>query len=463
VVFFPTESLFLFLVALGFVVTASLLIRAGFSRAWHAVALPTIAAYILLNFGFANLTLRVAGFSILVGHVLMLAGLVLAIRSSKNAVTRELRDPAMLSLLALMCFSTIHLTTDVAVNGMYAIRDSSLFFEGIFLLLGLLWAREEGVVDVLGRWLLPVFLLNFCYSLTLPWRETLQSWSPVSGFFRPVPIFGYYNDNYLYLLAGALFFLWWGAYVVRWPGWVRGLLAAGQILCLTIVQTRSMYVGIVVVLLVVVLLGEFRKWVKIAVSSFSTLVVFVVLTSYMGLELQGRVGPVQLSFLGEHVRSLTGAAGTPGTRVEGRMRWYQEAWDRARSSSANFLIGEGFGEPLLDNTLSKEGVPVRQPHNTFLSVLARLGVVGAAVWGIFHLTMVVRFVRILRRRRWLEPRFYEVILWFFLYYLLSMIVTSVQPHLEFSYGAIPFYVLMGLALGLMRRTAEETRCGEQAS
>jgi hypothetical protein len=80
----------------------------------------------------------------------MLAGLFLAIRSSKNAVTRELRDPAMLSLLALMCFSTIHLTTDIAVNGMYAIRDSSLFFEGIFLLLGLLWAREEGGLCPMG-------------------------------------------------------------------------------------------------------------------------------------------------------------------------------------------------------------------------------------------------------------------------------------------------------------------------
>ena len=446
----PTKTVAVFLVAMGLAGTAAFLARAGFTKASHFVALPTLTAYILLNQGFANLTVRLAGLPILVGHVLMFTGLLLAILPAHRAMLRELREPALLSLLALMLFSTLHLATNVADHGVYAIRDSSLFFEGIFLLLGLLWAREERSVDALGRWLLVVFLLNFCYSLTFPFHETVQSLSPVSGFFRPVPVLGYYSHTYLYLLAGALFFMWCAAYVVSWPAWLRGLLTAGQILSLGIAQARSMYVGMVVVLLVIMLLGEFRKWIKLTVSLCCALVIFVVLTSHLGLELQGRIGPVQLSFLGDQLRSIAGAPGTPGMTVQGRLDWYREAWDRAHSSTANFLIGEGFGKPLLENARSKEGVPIRQPHNTHLSVFARLGLVGATLWAIFHLAILVRFVRVLLGRRSLEPRFYELALWFFLFYLLSMIVTSVQPHLEFSYGAIPFYVLMGLALGLMR-------------
>lgn len=45
---------------------------------------------------------------------------------------------------------------------------------------------------------------------------------------------------------------------------------------------------------------------------------------------------------------------------------------------------EGFGKPLLEHMATRQGVAVRQPHNTHLSVLARLGLVGVAFWILFH-------------------------------------------------------------------------------
>ncbi len=75
---------------------------------------------------------------------------------------------------------------------------------------------------------------------------------------------------------------------------------------------------------------------------------------------------------------------------------------------------------------------------------------GLAIWAFFHFLIVRRFLGALRARARKDKKLSELVLWLFLFYILSMLVTSVQPHLEFSYGAIPFYFLIGFALGIMR-------------
>ena len=216
-----------------------------------------------------------------------------------------------------------------------------------------------------------------------------------------------------------------------------------------------MYVGIVIVLIVLLLLGELRKWAKITVTLSLGLVALLLVTSFAGIELRGRVGPASFSFLQDHVRSLSGVPGSPGVgTIYHRLEWYSEVWERARSTTTNLLVGEGFGEPLIDFEIAG-GVQVRQPHNTHLSVLARLGLVGLAIWAFFHFLIVRRFVHVLRRRSQLDKKHSDLMLWLFIFYILSMLVISVQPYLEFSFGAIPFYFLMGFALGFMRRQLED--------
>jgi hypothetical protein len=135
--------------------------------------------------------------------------------------------------------------------------------------------------------------------------------------------------------------------------------------------------------------------------------------------------------------------------VYARLEWYSEVWKRASSNTRNLVVGEGFGKPLI-SFHDQEGVEVRQPHSTHLSVLARLGLLGAAFWALFHFSILHRFLYAFRRRRYLRKESSDLVLWLFLFYLLAMILTSVQPYLEFSYGAIPFYFLIGFALGIMR-------------
>ena len=433
-----------------FALAAWLIMRRLHLELWQVLVLTVLTGYIVFNYGFANLTVHAGGMPIIVGHALMFGALALAVVTRGSALIKVIREPTVLALLALFLLSLLHLALDIPQHGFYAVRDSSLFLEGVFLLLGLLWAREERNLNTLLKWFFLIFLANLLYSLSFPWGESLRSWSPQSGIFRAVPVFGFYSHTYLYLLSGALFCLWLGRYAVKWPRWILLLLAVAQLFGLTIHQARSMYVGIVIVLIVLLLLGELRKWAKITVTLSLGLVALLLVTSFAGIELRGRVGPASFSFLQDHVRSLSGVPGSPGVgTIYHRLEWYNEVWERARSTTTNLLVGEGFGEPLIDFEIAA-GVQVRQPHNTHLSVLARLGLVGLAIWAFFHFLIVRRFVHVLRRRGQLDKKHSDLRLWLFIFYILFMLVTSVQPYLEFSYGAIPFYFLMGFALGIMR-------------
>jgi hypothetical protein len=437
------------------VLLAVILNRAAGLAFWQVLVLIGLGGYIILNYGFANLAVRVAGVPVIAGHLLMFAALLLAALGNPYRFIKALVEPAALCLVGLMLLTLAHLGSDVAQFGLYAVRDSSIFFEAAFLFLGVAWVRNERDISTLFRWLFALFVINLLYSLTLPWAKSLYSWSPSSGIFQDVAILGHYKESNLYLLGGALFCLWVAQYIVAWPQWSLYLLAVLQMLGLTIHQARSMYVGTAVVLILLLVLQQFRKLAQLSVALCVGLGALVLVGSTTTFELPGRLGPVSPRFLEQHAQSLLLAKGTPGLgTIYHRWEWHKAVWERAGSSTWNLLVGEGFGQPLVTDLRIQTGVIVRQPHNTHLTVLARLGLVGLALWTLFHLSIIARFLRALLLRPRLEPKMRALILWLFLFYVLAMIVTTVQPYLEFSYGAIPFYFIMGVALAVTRGRAE---------
>ena len=423
--------------------------RFGSLEVWQLLVLAALTGYIVLNYGFANLVFRVGGVPIIVGHGLMFIGLVLAVLSCRRVIIRAWAEPAMIIIWTLIAFSCVHLIFDLPRYGFYALRDSSMFVEGIFLLLGFLWSTRTGSAVPIMKWLMVVFVLHWIYSLSFFWSAELNAWSPQSGIFLTVPLLGSYWTAGFYLAAGALFALLVGSHLVKWPGWTMLFLAAAQLFGLAIHQHRSMYIGVVLSFIILLFLGERRMCAKLGLILSLALGV-ILLISVLGIQLAGRVGPVSGSFLFEHAQSLSGAKDTPAVgSIYDRENWYAEVWKRIGSSTTTVLVGEGFGQTLIDFT-TPEGVAVRQPHNSHLTVLARLGALGLTLWILFHIFVLKSFIYALRRRAQLDATVSDFILWLFLFYVLNMISSSVQPGFEFSHGAIPFYFLMGLALGIIR-------------
>jgi O-antigen ligase len=401
----------------------------------------------VLNYGFDNLAIHVGGFPILIAYMMMYASLALAVFARPNLVVKALHEPALLCLLAVLGLSFFHLVIDIPSYGSWAFRDCTMCFDGLFVLMGLLWARKSDSHYFLAKWLMVIFALNMLYSFTLPWGEKLWSWSPVSGVYLPVPLLGNYRGAGDWLLAGATFCICIGSYMVSRPRWLMPFLALAQLLGIAITQVRRMYLGIVVVILILVLAGEIKKFARLFILVPAAIAVVFVVTSLGGLEISGRVGPVNLAFFKDHIRSISGAEDTPGSDPQTRVTMGREAFQHFL---AHPVFGEGFGRPLVSVIDEDNGTVTRTPHNSSITYLARLGVVGLAIWIAFHLCLWTRFVYAFRQRRSCDKRLYAFVLWFFLFYVLFMVGSFVESPFEYPAHAIPFYFLMGFALGLIR-------------
>jgi hypothetical protein len=421
---------------------------------WQVLALSALTPYIILNYGFDNFSIGAGGFHFPVGELLMFLALALLMLGSQTGTISVLwRDPLVICLFALLLLSIAHLAIDVPRYGFYAIRDSSLFFESVFLLVGVAWTKNVRQTGLLFRWMFVVLLINFAYTYTFPWNESIQAWSPRSGVFHPVPLFGNYEQNGVFLVAGVPFCTWLAPLFVRWPRWIFFGLATAQLGGLVILQLRSMYVGIVLVLVLLLLLRETKRLISVTkalVWSVGGILTLLLVVSTLGIKLQGRMGPVDLSFIEEHAGTVLdlGDSNARMSHDVDRTEWYGEVWDRICSSPSNMIVGEGFGQALID-FVNEQGIPVRQPHNTSLTVLARLGFLGLSIWGLFLVLLAARYVQFLRAHS-ASAEASSLVLWLLMYSVLAFLFTSVQPEFEFSHGAIPFFFLQGVAIGFMR-------------
>ncbi len=420
---------------------------------WQMFVLGALTPSLILNYGFDNFAVGAGGFKFPLSDVLMFLALVfLAWQIGLGAIKTILLDPPFACLTALLVMTFFHLLFNVPKWGFYSVRDSSMFFEAVILILGVAWSRNPRNIEFLKLWLFYVLFINLFYSYTFIWGDQLQYMSPRFGVFHPVPLLGNYQQTALWLLAGVIYFLWIAPQVVRWPRWILVLLAAAQLGGLAILQVRSMYVGIAVIFLILFLFGESRKLAGFASTigwGAGALLGLLLTVSALGIQIQGRMGPVSFAFVQEQVKTIF-AMGAPRTRMAheaDRADWYGEVWTRITSSPANMVVGEGFGQALI-NFVTDDGIPVRQPHNSSLTVLARLGFVGLSIWLMFIATVVVRYVRFLWKRSAPED-VRATVLWLFLCFLLYLLMASVQPTLEFSHGSMPFYFTVGLGIGIM--------------
>ncbi len=433
-------------------------IFAGIRRAglefWQALAVAILSGYLILNYGFDNLAIHVGSVPILISYGAMYASFALCILAHREPVYEALNEPALVCVFFILFLSFVHLLSDLPNYGMWAIRDSTMCLDALFLLMGMVWARQRNSIEFLTKWLMVIFVVNMFYSLTLPWAESIWSWSPQTGAFQEVPLFGNFSGSGDLLLEGAVFCICFGSYVVSRPRWLMPLLVTGQLLGIAVTQVRRMYLGIVVVVVVLVLAGEIKKFAKLFVLVPIAIAVVFVATTIGGLQITGRIGPVNLDFFKDHIRSMSGDKDMPGSSVESRFTMVDEAMDHFYTHP---IFGVGFGQALLEDTDPITGVVTRMPHDSSITYLARLGVIGFIGWIVLHLCFLQRFATAFRRRHDCDKRVYTLTLWLFLFYILFMIGSFVEGPFEFPSKAIPFYFLMGFGLGLIRWRMSPTR------
>lgn len=438
-----------------------------------------LAGFLVLNYGFANWSIYIYKFPVPVGHLLTLAALLAAFivaKDRKKALTEFLKEPFVIVWIGLAALSLIYLLFDLPRYGGYAARDASFVAEGAFLFLGFLWARGHDDKKTFLNGLGIVFLLTFFYSLTIVQSGRLTSISPVSGIFQPVPILGNYSFTYFSLQIGALFFIMVVPRTTKYPIALLWILAILQIGWMFYFQERSTYVTSLALILLALALAGLRQALRISalhVAGFIALIALSSLFSSIGNInlIGGRSGKVSPTFYAQHLETINPDNNLPNVSpANWRLEIWREAIGHWLATPVTILVGEGFGKPLTDyvqvggytgnavlaSSVSpgQFSVAVRQPHDIHLTVLARLGIIGFLIWAFINIRIVYLFIRSLFKTP-RESFGYTLILWLFLFYITSMILASLQPWLEFSYGAIPSYIVLGFSLGILTSQTEQ--------
>jgi O-antigen ligase len=141
-------------------------------------------------------------------------------------------------------------------------------------------------------------------------------------------------------------------------------------------------------------------------------------------------------------------AGTRNFRLE----WWRSIWGYT-VDGPYFWTGKGFGinladadgfQPTADHSL-------RAPHNTHMTVLARMGVPGFALWIALQLSFAAMlwtaFLRAQRRGLHFWAR---IDIWLLAYWTAMIVNTSFDPYLEGPQGSIWFWTIFGLGLAAVR-------------
>lgn len=419
------------------------------------VLLVLIAGYLLFGYTFMQLRIPPTGLGVPLGE-LALAALLLGI----NWPLVLARIGTLIPLFPLLLWwgwGFSRLVVDGVREGPWAFRDGTQLIEALYLIVGFALVVDLADISRLIRWFRRLIIMSIAVGLLYVFADDIVAMSPTipGGSGQPIPLIGTFATAPTMLLLGAFL------YMVE-PGrsrletlshtLVAGFLASYVVL---VVQMRTTYIQLLCLaaLLVLVRPGALRR----LGSTIPVLAVLLVLVTSLQLKVSGRLSSeISLDFLANHVLTIFGigthgSLGEAASGVSLRFGWWLRLYDELTSDPATLLSGLGFGVALTDFR-DTFGVLAREPHNSIISVVARLGLIGGIGWAwlqweLFRLAFSTYRAA---RRAGLHDQA-ELVLLIVAFAVLTLSSCLGEDTMEKPYFAIPYYALWGVLLRIAYR------------
>jgi hypothetical protein len=353
-------------------------------------------------------------------------------------------------------------TVDGIEYGIWALRDAAQVIESLWLIVAFAVAAKAVDIDRLFHWLKWLFIAYCVYALGAPFADNFAAISPsvpqaAGG--EPVPIFGSYANltSMLLWIAFCLTITEYRSQRVRIAGVAIACLMIGAVVLL--VQSRTNYFQLAALTCIV---GLFRPK---SLGRFGILIpiLFIVvgtITSF-DIKIPDRLTEnVSFSFFIHHFEAIGGISQSDEPGLAGaasgvplRLDWWTNILEQEVADPVALITGLGYGRPLTNyvasNDIGPGGERVREPHNSFFSVLGRLGIVGAISWIWLHVELfklcrkVFSYYHRLHDREWINRLL--IMLGYVALTLASIIGEDV---LEKPFNIVPYYCLWGVILRL---------------
>jgi len=423
------------------------------------VVLLLVAAYVILNQGFMLVRFPPgSGSGVPTAELLVLAFILFFVFDLRRLIGFALVAP-LFPLVVWWVLGTVQALRGLEQHGIWALRDASHLTDSFFIWIGFVIAASPDFFARFSGWLRTVLNIGVLYGLLFPFRETLAAYSPKisapAGY--SAPIFFNYISSSLIPLTGAMAWLIDRVRFLALPA----VALAGMLIVYNVVmfQARTTYLQVIALLMMLVILRPRDA----ARMSFSMLIGVAMLALLLasGLEISGRLGEkFSLDFLLEHFFSIWGeqGSGMVASAADGvwlRFRWWGKIWNDLTSNTGSFLFGLGYGIPLTDFRTPENAI-VREPHNSFISLFARQGLIGflAFIW--VQLALVRSWFSVYRKcERQGDLLWRNTLLIMATFFVLLFVFALGEDGFEKPFNAIPYYLFWGVIL----RSEFELRAG----
>lgn len=420
-----------------------------------------VGGYLTLGYSFMLLRIPPTGFGVPIGELLLIV--VLLGINVPRALSRMGAAVLLLPFLIWWGWGLGRLTLDTAERGFWALRDATQLIESLFVIAGFSLAAAPQATERLMYWLRPIIIVACLYGLLFVFADQIAAVSPTlpgaSG--QAVPIFGSFSTTGTMLLWAAFACLITPA---QRPA-MRTLqtLAAGFLIAfaLLVIQMRTTYLQLLA-LSGLLLLVRPRAIGRLTIALPVLLFLLLIIAAF-DIRVSGRLtSEISLSFFWDHALAMFGIGATEQGAIADaaggvplRLYWWQRLYEQLTADPITLLTGLGYGIPLTDfrDTL---GVVTREPHNSVISVAARVGLIGLVSW----IWMQAEFFRAGFRvyyacRREGRDQTARLALLTLAFAVLVLVGCAGEDNMEKPYYAIPYYAFWGFVLRIAYRLRTE--------
>jgi hypothetical protein len=383
------------------------------------------------------------------------------------------RSPITWLLIAFSLWGAAQTLPYISDYGLTALRDAVIWGYVIFALAIASVVLTFNAVAKVVHWYrsaVPVFLLVSAIVLVIQFlfREFIPTWpwGPLDaiGAGSGIPIIDVKMGDLAVHLAGILAFVVLG--VSTKPLSLPWYFLWAIIVVVPSLLSRGAFLAIGLVMWTAAFLRPTRKYFYILLFIGGGLI-----GGYLtGVEVDpgvssGRVVSVQQ--LLSNVESIVSSNNTQD--LEANKVWRQLWWERILNYTffgEYFWTGKGFGINLADADGGFAGGDrsLRSPHSVHMTVLARTGVPGFALWVVLQTTFgLMLFFKLLKDRRFGREKLARIEAWIFLYWLAFLINASFDVAVEGPQGGIWFWSVFGFGLALIVSPDKSARLPAQGS
>jgi hypothetical protein len=363
-----------------------------------------LAGYMFADKGFAYL--HVPGTPLFVGEIVLAVVVVYLVRFYPLD-DKSLRSPVRMALVVFLVFSAARTLPYLGQYGVDALRDASQWYYAILTFFVADYVRRKGIGAIV-RWfgkLLPWFVIWAPISLILD-QVLASPLVPDSD----VPFWAHRGSNTSVLLIACLGFMWMlDEEVTGIRARQRAVLTSliGLFLVVAGIQNRGGFVAAVAGLAVVYWYArsEQRHWVGI-IFSVVTIVGLIFAVTDIRVSLFANERDISAQQLVDNLVSVVNpdAVSTSGDLV-GNSSWRLDLWSEVlRDVNLNGpVLGRGYGVSLGDlyGFEGADQTELRSAHNSHMTIFARSGYLGVALW---FWMWLIWFIAMIRARRALAAR-----------------------------------------------------------